>query len=41
MDGLVPLAYLLDDPKLIAKANKWIEWTLTHQGPTASDWSAE
>jgi hypothetical protein len=31
MDGLVPLAYLLDDPKLMAKANKWIEWTLTHQ----------
>jgi uncharacterized protein len=33
MDGLVPLAYLLDDPRLIAKANKWIEWTLTHQSP--------
>jgi uncharacterized protein len=33
MDGLVPLAYLLDDPQLIAKANRWIEWTLTHQGP--------
>lgn len=31
MDGLVPLAYLLDDPKLIAKANKWVGWTLTHQ----------
>ena len=31
LDGLVPLAYLLDDPKLIAKAKPWIEWTLTHQ----------
>lgn len=31
MDGLVPLAYLLDDPKLIAKAEKWMGWTLTHQ----------
>lgn len=33
MDGLVPLAYLLDDPKLIAKANKWVNWTLEHQQP--------
>ncbi len=32
-DGLVPLAYLLNDPKLIAKANKWVNWTLTHQRP--------
>jgi DUF1680 family protein len=30
-DGLIPLAYLLDDPKLEAKANQWVEWTLTHQ----------
>jgi hypothetical protein len=30
MDGLVPLAYLLDDPGLIAKARKWVEWTLSH-----------
>ena len=36
MDGLVPLAYLLDDPRLIAKANKWIEWTLTHPSPDGS-----
>ncbi|MCA1606952.1 MAG: glycoside hydrolase family 127 protein, partial [Acidobacteria bacterium] len=33
MDGLIPLAYLLDDPKLIAKAKKWVNWTLTHQKP--------
>lgn len=31
MDGLIPLAYLLDDPRLIAKAQKWVNWTLTHQ----------
>ena len=45
LDGLVPLAYLLGDAKLIAKANKWIEWTLTHQlengaigPPKNNDW---
>jgi hypothetical protein len=32
-DGLVPLAYLLDDPKLIALADRWMEWTITHQRP--------
>jgi DUF1680 family protein len=31
MDGLVPLAYLLEDPALIAKVTKWMDWTLTHQ----------
>ena len=31
LDGLLPLAYLLDDPRLIAKTRPWIEWTLTHQ----------
>ena len=33
LDGLVPLAYLLDDDRLKAKAQKYIEWTLTHQSP--------
>ena len=32
VDGLVPLAYLLGDERLIAKARNWVEWTLTHQG---------
>jgi len=27
-DGLVPLAYLLDDPLLIGKAQRWMDWTL-------------
>lgn len=31
LDGLVPLAYLLDDPALIEKARPWIEWTLASQ----------
>ena len=33
MDGLVPLAYLTGDQGLIAKAKKWIGWTLDHQQP--------
>ncbi|WP_339206838.1 beta-L-arabinofuranosidase domain-containing protein [Paenibacillus sp. FSL K6-3182] len=28
LDGLLPLAYLLDDDKLKAKVKPWIEWTL-------------
>ena len=31
LDGLVPLAYLLDDERLKSKAQAWIDWTLTHQ----------
>ena len=45
LDGLLPLAYLLQDDALIAKANKYVEWTLTHQAasgalgpPTYTDW---
>jgi hypothetical protein len=43
VDGLVPLAYQLDDDGLKAKAQKFIDWTLTHQaesgmfGPTGND----
>lgn len=29
LDGLVALAYTLQDEKLIKKANKWIEWALS------------
>ena len=36
LDGLVPLAYLLDDERLKKKAQPWIDWTLTHQ--TAEGW---
>ena len=45
VDGLIPLAYLLDDDRLKAKAQKFVEWTLTHQasngmiGPSSNnDW---
>lgn len=45
VDGLLPLAILLDDPQLKAKAFPFIEWTLNHQSPTGmigpksnSDW---
>jgi hypothetical protein len=45
LDGLIPLAYLLDDARLKAKAQKFLEWTLTHQaangmiGPSGNnDW---
>ena len=31
IDGLYPLARLLDDKGLQAKAQKWVDWTLTHQ----------
>jgi hypothetical protein len=33
LDGLVPLAHLTQNPVLIAKAKKWMEWTLSHQQP--------
>ena len=31
LDGLVPLAYLLEDSMLIEKAGRWIEWSLNNQ----------
>jgi len=31
IDGLVPLAYILQDQKLIDKAKPWIEWSLKSQ----------
>lgn len=42
-DGLIPLAYILKDPVLIKKSQKWIEWTLGSQredgyfGPGGND----
>jgi hypothetical protein len=33
VDGLIPLAVLLDDADLKAKAYRFTEWTLTHQSP--------
>ncbi|HVU44963.1 MAG TPA: beta-L-arabinofuranosidase domain-containing protein [Terracidiphilus sp.] len=33
VDGLVPLAWLLDDATLKAKAQRYIDWTLEHQQP--------
>ena len=45
VDGLLPLAYLVDDATLKAKAQKYIDWTLDHQrsdgmiGPSSNnDW---
>ncbi|HEY2860491.1 MAG TPA: beta-L-arabinofuranosidase domain-containing protein [Terracidiphilus sp.] len=43
LDGLIPLAWLLDDTRLKAKAQKYLEWTITHQaangmiGPATND----
>jgi len=33
LDGLVPLAYILDDAGLKQKAQKWIDWTLASRRP--------
>ncbi|RFM25635.1 beta-L-arabinofuranosidase domain-containing protein [Deminuibacter soli] len=33
LDGLVPLAYILHDTALIAKAKPWIEWAINSQQP--------
>lgn len=43
LDGLVPLAWILDDTRLKAKAKKYIDWTLNNQsadgmlGPSSND----
>jgi DUF1680 family protein len=43
LDGLLPLAYQLDDARLKAKAQRYIDWTLDHQaangmiGPASND----
>jgi hypothetical protein len=43
LDGLLPLAYQLNDPHLIAKAKRWVDWTLNSQkengqfGPVKND----
>ncbi|WP_348264169.1 glycoside hydrolase family 127 protein [Telmatobacter sp. DSM 110680] len=43
LDGLIPLAWLLDDARLKAKAQKYMEWILTNQasngmiGPASND----
>ena len=34
LDGLIPLAWQLNDARLQAKALRWINWTLDHQQPT-------
>ena len=31
VDGMLPLAYILDDDELKAKAQKWVDWTLENQ----------
>lgn len=33
IDGLLPLAYILDDSSLKAKVQPWVEWTLQSQRP--------
>jgi hypothetical protein len=33
IDGLLPLAYLLDDKELIAKSKPWVEWALNNAQP--------
>ncbi len=45
LDGLVPLAYLTADPRLLEKVNRWMSWTLDHQRadgaigpPKNTDW---
>lgn len=43
LDGLLPLAHLLQDDRLVEKSRRWVDWTLTHRtsngmfGPTRND----
>ena len=43
LDGLIPLAHLLDDARLKGKAQRFVDWTLNHQaangmiGPASND----
>jgi DUF1680 family protein len=43
LDGLIPLAWTLDDDRLKAKAQRFVDWTLEHQtasgmiGPASND----
>ena len=46
IDGLLPLAYILDDKALIAKTKPWIEWAINSQQPDgyfgpSKDYSAD
>ena len=34
IDGLLPLAYILDDKELIAKTQPWVEWAINSQLPS-------
>jgi Beta-L-arabinofuranosidase, GH127 middle domain/Beta-L-arabinofuranosidase, GH127 catalytic domain len=34
LDGLLPLAHLLQDDRLLEKSKRWIDWTLTHPAPS-------
>src|SRR5579859_1027056 len=36
LDGLVPLAYVVDDQRLIGKARRWVDWAITQQRPDGS-----
>ena len=33
IDGLLPLAYILDDKELIQKSKPWIEWAINSRQP--------
>jgi uncharacterized protein len=34
LDGLVPLAWMLEDARLKSKAQRFVDWTLNHQAPS-------